>query len=302
LLKPYNISLMDAQPNPLGSPAGQLAVGYGSSGKGRREPWLVEKGPMGLRGRWAHWREHGTPDWLLLYTLSGMGRIGHGDGVLIVRPGDLLVFRPGTPHGVGFTTESPRWDTIWAHFIPRREWYDWLDWPEETKGLMKLSLSDNDMRNRIVHHLKEAVRLATGPHPHREALGMNALEAALLWCETVNPRSKQARLDFRVRRALDYICHNLSQNIPLNALAKHCGLSRSRLAHLFRAQVGRTPQQFVEIERLNRARQLLEFTQHTVSEVAFQVGYRNPFYFSLRFKRHTRLSPSAYRRRRLATR
>ena len=73
-------------------------------------------------------------------------------------------------------------------------------------------------------------------------------------------------------------------------------LSPSRLAHLFRSQTGQTPQQFVERERITRARQLLLLTSRTVAQIAGEVGYENPFYFTLRFKKHTGFSPTEWRR------
>ena len=101
--------------------------------------------------------------------------------------------------------------------------------------------------------------------------------------------------DPRVREALDYLCRHLDQSIPLDALAEHCGLSASRLAHLFREQVAMTPVQFLESQRMRRARQLLEVTGMSVAEVGYEVGYDNPFYFSLRFKKATGKSPRQYR-------
>ncbi len=59
-----------------------------------------------------------------------------------------------------------------------------------------------------------------------------------------------------------------------------------------------TPQRFIETQRLDRAKQLRELTPRSVATVAFDVGFENPFYFSLRFKRYTTMSPTEYRRRR----
>jgi AraC family transcriptional regulator of arabinose operon len=74
-------------------------------------------------------------------------------------------------------------------------------------------------------------------------------------------------------------------------------MSVSRVAHLFREQVGVTPQQFLERQRMERASQLLEMTALSVKEIAHQVGFENPFYFTLRFKRQTGQSPTAFRSR-----
>ena len=99
-------------------------------------------------------------------------------------------------------------------------------------------------------------------------------------------------------RARAYLLEHLAEPIEMSVLAKEVDLSVSRLAHLFRDQTGQTPQQFVEAERMARARQLLERTGRTVTAIALEVGFENPFYFSLRFKKQTGLSPRDWRRER----
>jgi AraC family transcriptional regulator of arabinose operon len=241
-------------------------------------------------------RAHGTQDWLLIYTLGGCGRFCHANGELLAKRGDIVLLRPGAPHDYGIESRLRQWDLLWAHFVPRPEWFSWLDWPEEAPGLMRLTISDAEIRHNIERRFTDVYRLSLRHLRMGDSFALNALEEVLLWCDSVNPRREEAGLDARIRRALDYLSQNFTQPVTLAALARHCGLSVSRLAHLFREQVGKTPQQFWELQRVNRARQLLEFTQHPVSEVAYEVGYQNPFYFSLRFKRHTGLSPRAYRR------
>jgi AraC-like DNA-binding protein len=57
---------------------------------------------------------------------------------------------------------------------------------------------------------------------------------------------------------------------------------------------GKTPIEFIRILRLKRAAQLLGKSQLTVSEVAYQVGFNNPKYFSRYFKEEFGLLPSVY--------
>lgn len=248
-------------------------------------------------GGYAAWRERGTDDWLLIYTLGGRGRFGHRGGQMRAEPGDMVLLRPGTLHDYGVEPELRRWELLWTHFQPRPAWHEWLIWPEIAPGLMRIQLEDTALRERAVAHLWEAHRLATGALPRREMFALNALEASLLWCDAQNPLSAQARLDSRVREAMDYLCRNLDAKITLETLASASHLSVSRFAHLFREQAGMTPQQFLERQRLSRARQLLERTGQTVQAIAAEVGFDNPFYFTLRFKKHTGLSPRDYRKR-----
>ncbi|MCA1596514.1 MAG: arabinose operon transcriptional regulator AraC [Chloroflexi bacterium] len=243
------------------------------------------------------WRENGTGDWLLIFTEKGAGRFGHSAGAITTRAGDVVLIQPGTLHDYGAETPDCEWEILWAHFHPRPHWHEWMEWPREAPGLLRLRLEDPPMRRRIYARFQEAHRLASGALRRREPFAMNALEETLLWCDTQNPHSDQIRMDSRIRLAMDYLCAHLHQKITLQAVAAASGLSASRLAHLFRSQVGLTAQQFLEQQRLGRAIQLLELTPRTIQEIAYEVGYDNPFYFTLRFKRHTGLSPRDYRKK-----
>jgi AraC family transcriptional regulator of arabinose operon len=250
---------------------------------------------------YAAWRARGTDDWLLIATVDGAGRFGHAGGEFTTAPGDLTLLSPGTRHDYGTAPGAGRWELLWTHFRPRPDWAPWLRWPEAAPGLMRLRPADSDARRAVFDRFREAHALATGAAPSalrlRETFAMNALEAVLLWCDTQNPRSAPARLDPRVAQATEFLARRLAEPIGLADLAAACGLSVSRLAHLFRAQVGLTPQQFLEAQRLGRARQLLELTPRPVAAIAAEVGYENPFYFTLRFKRATGLSPRDYRKK-----
>jgi AraC family transcriptional regulator of arabinose operon len=240
-------------------------------------------------------RERGTDDWLLILTLDGVGRFGYDDGNLYTRSGEIALIRPGTRHDYATAPEGERWELLWVHFHPRPAWHEWLGWPEIAPGLMHL-VPHEPIRERITTRLFEMHRLATGALKRRDVFAMNALEEALLWCETQSPRAEQSPMDERVRGCVEYLCQNLAERVTLEGLAAHCNLSVSRLAHLFRAQVGLTPQQFQEQQRLLRARQLLELSGHSIGQIAAEVGFDNPFYFTLRFKRLTGLSPRDYRK------
>ena len=128
-----------------------------------------------------------------------------------------------------------------------------------------------------------------------ESFAMNALEEVLLWCDLVNPHSVTSLIDPRIRRAVDYISEDPSRPIALGRLASRSALSRSRFSYLFRSQMGKTPQQLQEEQRINMARQLLSLTSRPIGQIAHDLGFSSPYYFSLRFKRATGKSPRAYR-------
>jgi AraC family transcriptional regulator of arabinose operon len=244
------------------------------------------------------YRSRGTDDWLLIHTLSGRGRFGWSGAEINSEPGDWVLIKPRTPHDYGVEPTLQRWELLWAHFNPRREWHDLLTWPALAPGLMRLRLPD-DEQARIVNRFFDVYRLANGPLRNRSSLAMNALEEVLLRCDEHNP-TRNETIDPRIRAAMDTMCEKLAQPLPISVLAQVAGLSDSRFSHLFRQSVGMTPQQYHEQRRMARARQLLEMTSMPVKSISHELGFENPFYFTRRFTLHAKCNPRDYRRRQLA--
>ncbi|HVK03949.1 MAG TPA: AraC family transcriptional regulator, partial [Armatimonadaceae bacterium] len=190
------------------------------------------------------------------------------------------------------------WELLWVHFLPRPHWVEWMHWPEVAPGIGHLALgAETATRRRVEDAMETMLRYATGGLARRDDFAMNALEAALLWCDGANPltAARDARLDPRVRRAMTLLRERLAEPLTVPEVAAAAGLSASRFAHLFREQTGQTPQQYVEGERIARAQELLTFTARSVASIAEDVGFASPFYFTLRFKKRTGLSPRDWR-------
>lgn len=112
------------------------------------------------------------------------------------------------------------------------------------------------------------------------------------------PRARSAtRMEMfrRVQRSCDYLHAHLDRPLTLLELSNAAAMSPYHFLRSFRAVFGRTPQAYVSTVRISKARELLERTRMTVSEVALSVGFESLPSFSARFKRTFGLAPSAYR-------
>ena len=251
--------------------------------------------------RYDVWRPSGTDDWLLLNTVGGAGRIGvTGHPDVITEPGDVVIIQPAVPHDYG-TAPSPagvsgHWSLQFAHFRPRPEWLAWLDWPQPVPGVVRVRTA-GDARRRIHEALQAADSFGRSDLRQATRFAVNAVEAALLWCTTSDPGA--GLLDPRVLAAMEDMAGRLAEPITVPELARRADLSVSRFAHLFAEQVGVSPLRYLERQRLRLAEQLLDLTPRTVAEIARAVGYDDPLYFSARFRAHTGMPPTTYRRRRV---
>lgn len=109
--------------------------------------------------------------------------------------------------------------------------------------------------------------------------------------------SQDSRKVTQIHPAINYIDANYDKPITLNEIAKVCHLSVSRLAHVFKEQMGITIVDYITSVRIERAKQLLLATEQNCTEICFQVGYNNQSYFTRTFKDLVGMTPRQFRAR-----
>ncbi len=84
-----------------------------------------------------------------------------------------------------------------------------------------------------------------------------------------------------------------NESFSVEVLAHEVGLSRSMLYRKLMKLTGKSASEYITHIRLERAKQLLEHNSMSVSETAYQVGFKSPSYFNKVFKKHYHTSPGS---------
>ncbi|MCO6489420.1 MAG: response regulator [Phaeodactylibacter sp.] len=97
-----------------------------------------------------------------------------------------------------------------------------------------------------------------------------------------HPISEDFRIeDAFIRKLRKLVIDNISdEKMDVHFLCKSLAVSRTQLHNKVTALTGQSATRFVRLIRLNKARELLQTTRLNVSEVAYEVGFSNPAYFS----------------------
>lgn len=98
-----------------------------------------------------------------------------------------------------------------------------------------------------------------------------------------------------ISSAMAYIRDHSSQKISLESVAQATNISPHYLSHLFSAETGMTFTEYLTDVRLQKARHLLSTTSLTSAEIAMQVGYDDPGYFTRIFRKHYLMPPQTWR-------
>ena len=91
--------------------------------------------------------------------------------------------------------------------------------------------------------------------------------------------------------------HYMSEEISLNSVADSVGMSPSYFSSVFSKESGKTFVEFLTETRMEKAKELLMCSALKTSEIGYEVGYKDPHYFSYIFKKTQGCSPNDYRAR-----
>jgi AraC family transcriptional activator of pobA len=138
----------------------------------------------------------------------------------------------------------------------------------------------------------------TGPYRTHTAVGLAHSVLSMTAALGVSHIGNQQRGPDRRLARLDQLIsdqHSLGRN-PCDYAAE-MGLSTGHLSRLCRAAKGMSASAYIETQIIQEACRLLAFTQLSVAEVGYRLGYSDPSYFSRRFRVVQGQTPSLYRQR-----
>lgn len=117
---------------------------------------------------------------------------------------------------------------------------------------------------------------------------------ALLQCHINGNKPSQQRID--MQRIDAFITANIRNKITITQLAGCAFLCESQFYAIFKKQISITPHQYVLQKRFNTAKELLETSTLSLSQISDAVGFSNQSSFTHTFTKMQGISPSKYRR------
>lgn len=103
--------------------------------------------------------------------------------------------------------------------------------------------------------------------------------------------------DAAILDAQDWLATHYSVGSPVEETVARSGLAERTFKRRFTKATGITPIAYVQSLRVEEAKRRLERTTDSIEEISWKVGYEDPAFFRRLFKRMTRMTPGAYRRK-----
>lgn len=116
-------------------------------------------------------------------------------------------------------------------------------------------------------------------------------------CEK-NPKKKRTGglSSWQLRRSIEYLERNFSEDVSLAVIAEACGLSQSQFARAFAASTGMPPHQWAMRARVRSAQALLLRGDKPISAIASEIGFADQSHFTRVFKRFAGSTPARWQR------
>jgi AraC-like DNA-binding protein len=206
-----------------------------------------------------------------------------------VPSGHLCLLQPGTQEEFYFAKEQ-------------KSWHRWIDvhvvnLSNEMKNKLKLLpfyLPISDSINQLTD-LMLSMQQAGHASNSGAMLSLGAAALELFIEETQNQGNGNLLCHPAVLEVKSIIQKKFSEDIRINDLADEVGISTDHLIRLFLKHEGVTPSHFLWKRRLMSGMDLLRNTGLTVSEIAYQSGFKTSQHFARTIKKHTNLTPTEVR-------
>ncbi|HOR86763.1 MAG TPA: AraC family transcriptional regulator [Bacillota bacterium] len=210
--------------------------------------------------------------------------------------GDAYISFPNEPHHTGTVPISLN-EMYWVQLDITEENFLFLgkEWKERLIGDLNRvrSRKVNTNTGEMQKLMKGFFKIAMCPQ-HWEARFHAASMLVYFLMLLIDYSQRQERVVSKdIQAAVDYIRENIFEIISLDTLAVVSGLSLSRFKQKFYQQIGFTPREYINFQKVETSKRLMTEGMN-ITEASVELGFSSSNYFSSVFKRFTTQSPSDY--------
>lgn len=119
---------------------------------------------------------------------------------------------------------------------------------------------------------------------------------SLLMSETIysSPSNKKHKYDIKVIK--NYLDNNYLSNISLSELTNKFYINKFYLTRLFKETYSKTINEYIVHKRIDKSKEMLRYTDKTVAQISMDCGFKDPNYFSRKFKDIEGITPKNYKK------
>lgn len=243
-----------------------------------------------------HYRERrkGCADNILIYCTNGKGYYILGDKRYTVTANQFVVL-PATDKYMRYwaDNEDP-WTIYWVHFCGTEldNFNNSLNF-NATKGPFRVPF--NEKAIEIWRDIYQSLELGySTDNLCNASFCLYYLIATFIFSDK-HIISEELKNKDIINDTISYMKAHLQHKLSIDDMAGQQQLSASHFSNLFKKKAGMAPIDYFINLKMQKACQFLYSEKIKIKEIASELGYDDPYYFSRLFKRYMGLSPEQYR-------
>jgi AraC-like DNA-binding protein/quercetin dioxygenase-like cupin family protein len=239
-------------------------------------------------------RSKGALEHILIYCENGKGLITFENEQYSLTKDQAFIIPAHQAHSYEAELSKP-WSIYWLHFKGTNN-----SLHTSISGKI-LNLSDTRVSDRLNLFEEIYQNLEMGFYPDNLEYASICLQHFLASIKYTDQFLKIKTADTEVLDVIPmsiiYMKNNLTTKITLHEIAQYAGYSSSYFGTLFLEKTSFTPMEYYNQLKIQKSCSLLQFSTMKIKEIAYHLGYYDPFHFSKSFRLVMEISPREYRLR-----
>lgn len=237
-------------------------------------------------------RKKGLSENFLFYCVDGKGWYKIGAKEYKVSANEFFILPQNVPHSYG-STESDPWTIYWIHYGGEQLPYFNSLHTIKTHFKPFYIKSSNDILSGF-SKIYKALELG---YSIDNLLFANMCLQQFITLFIYNSRHFAVTQENTncVDVAIKHMQEHINETFSLNELSNLHKYSPSRFSSLFKQKTGYAPIDYFIQMKMQKAAQQLDFTDHSIKQISYDMGFDDPYYFSRRFSKVIGMSPTKYR-------
>lgn len=256
------------------------------------EIFVTSSGEMKLDKAMHTIRKNGRKDFLLLYVCDGICEFVLNGNKSIAKKGNVILYYPDEAQDYYFPAE-PVTHNIWVHFSGNR-CYELLD---------MLSIGDKRIfkpsHTAKIEHTFIGICESFLNKDMESSVICSGLLISLLGMLSEYTKEDGSKSFSKYRRIInDEVMRfrfNPETEFNIAESAANCGMSITHFSRVFKGVTGEPPLKYITRIKIEKAKEMLIFTDESISNIAAAIGYPEQNYFTRLFKKNTGLTPGKFR-------
>lgn len=240
------------------------------------------------------YRKNGADQYIFIYCTKGKGEIFLENIRTEINPNQFFIIPKNQLHEYRADDQNP-WSIYWFHFNGKL-----------ADKIHNRYSSTHDINYKNIPFSKERIlsfekifslfssNYLDNHIEYANLLSLNFISSFVY--HDFESNIKKNSEDTVVNSIIEYLTDNVNQKFTLDEIASKYNYSKSYLHTKFKTKTGYPLLVFFNLKKVQKACELLNYTDMSIKEISFEVGFEDPLYFSRIFKNFMEKSPRQYKK------